>query len=104
MPRRWRAEDCSSTGSAYQMNTGETSLHVSRARNISSVISINPMIVLTVVGVWRAREDASSGVSGSGHARAMRETRKLYMEWKVERLKLFVGDNALHWKIVKWQD
>jgi hypothetical protein len=71
---------------------------------ISSVRPINPKIVLTVVGVWRAREDASSGVTGSGHAQAMRETWKLYTEWKVERLKLAVGVNALHWEIIKWQD
>lgn len=61
-------------------------------------------IVLTLPGVWRAREDASSGVKGAGHAQAMRETRKLYLEWKVERLKLIVGENDLHWELTQWQD
>ncbi|MCJ1243750.1 hypothetical protein MMC30_000947 [Trapelia coarctata] len=54
--------------------------------------------------IWRAREDASSGAMGAGHAQAMRETRKLYLEWKVERLKLIVGENALDWEITQWQD
>lgn len=62
------------------------------------------MIMLTLGGIWRARKDASSGVKGAGHAQAMRETRKLYVEWKVERLKLVVGENALDWDITQWQD
>ena len=60
--------------------------------------------LLTIAGIWRTREDAKRAGSGPGHAQAMKATSSLYTEWKVERLKLVVGEGARDWHIVKWQD
>ena len=55
-------------------------------------------------GVWRELEDAKRGSQGEGHRRAVRSTSKLYTEWKVERLKLSIGENAQHLEITDWMD
>ena len=57
---------------------------------------------LIAIGIWRSRDDACNGGSGAGHTQAMRETIKLYTEWKVERLNLIIGGGVRHWNIVEW--
>ncbi|MCJ1403592.1 hypothetical protein MMC11_006815 [Xylographa trunciseda] len=52
--------------------------------------------------IWRSRDDARRGGSGEGHVRAMRETFKLYTEWKVERLNFIIGEGVRDWNIVEW--
>ena len=55
-------------------------------------------------GVWRELEDAKRGSQGEGHRQAVRSTSKLYTEWKVERLRLSIGENAQHLEITDWID
>ena len=57
---------------------------------------------LTGVGIWRAPGDAKRGGTGPGHRQAMRETRALYLEWKIEQLALVIGPDAFTWGIVDW--
>lgn len=54
--------------------------------------------------VWRNRDDARRGGAGPGHADAMREARRIYTEWKVERLALVVSPGAAEWRIEEWVD
>ncbi|KAF3935089.1 hypothetical protein ABW19_dt0201694 [Dactylella cylindrospora] len=54
--------------------------------------------------VWRHRDDAKRGGSGPGHVRAMEAVRGIYLEWRVERLKLIIEDNAAAWSIERWVD
>ncbi|KAL8866891.1 MAG: hypothetical protein Q9174_006016, partial [Haloplaca sp. 1 TL-2023] len=54
--------------------------------------------------IWRHRADASVGSSGDGHKAAMRATINMYSEWKIERLKLVIGDNVRRWELVPWTD
>ncbi|KAK6515529.1 hypothetical protein TWF506_007861 [Arthrobotrys conoides] len=54
--------------------------------------------------IWRHRDDAKLGGGGPGHVRAMEAVRNIYLEWRVERLKLVVEDNASEWSIDKWVD
>ncbi|KAI5800075.1 hypothetical protein EDC01DRAFT_648830 [Geopyxis carbonaria] len=54
--------------------------------------------------LWRNREDAKIGGAGPDHARAMREVRELYLEWRVERLRLVIDENAKGFQIIKWVD
>ncbi|EPS36727.1 hypothetical protein H072_9704 [Dactylellina haptotyla CBS 200.50] len=54
--------------------------------------------------VWRHRDDAKKGGAGPGHVRAMEAVRNIYLEWRVERLKLTVEDDASAWSIGKWVD
>ena len=60
-------------------------------------------ILLMIIGVWREHEDAKRGSRGERHRRAAEATSKLYTEWKVERMKLVVGDGVKHWEIVEWK-
>ncbi|KAK6356450.1 hypothetical protein TWF718_000809 [Orbilia javanica] len=54
--------------------------------------------------IWRHRDDAKLGGGGPGHVRAMEAVRNIYLEWRVERLKLVVEENASEWSIGKWVD
>jgi len=54
--------------------------------------------------IWRNREDAKIGGAGPGHARAMEAVRGIYLEWRVERLKLVIEEDAASWGIEKWVD
>ncbi|KAK6363695.1 hypothetical protein TWF730_001115 [Orbilia blumenaviensis] len=54
--------------------------------------------------IWRHRDDAKLGGGGPGHVRAMEAVRNIYLEWRVERLKFTVEDNASGWSIGKWVD
>ena len=58
---------------------------------------------LTEIGIWREQADARGGSRGSGHRRAVEATSKLYTEWKVERMKLVVGDGVEQWDLVEWK-
>lgn len=55
-----------------------------------------------VSGIWRDQEDARCGGMGPDHRQAVRETRGLYLEWHIERLRLTVGANASSWSISDW--
>ncbi|KAL9101096.1 MAG: hypothetical protein Q9163_003611 [Psora crenata] len=52
--------------------------------------------------VWRKYEDARPASIGPGHKAAMRATMNLYTEWRIERLKLTIEDNAAGWSIEEW--
>lgn len=54
--------------------------------------------------VWRNQEDAKIGSVGEAHRRAAGATRFLYTEWRIERLKLLIKDDAADWEITKWVD
>ncbi|KAF3929303.1 hypothetical protein AA313_de0208124 [Arthrobotrys entomopaga] len=54
--------------------------------------------------IWRHRDDAKKGGAGPGHVRAMEAVRNIYIEWRVERLKLVIEDDASSWSISKWVD
>ncbi|KAL8968197.1 MAG: hypothetical protein Q9183_002576 [Haloplaca sp. 2 TL-2023] len=54
--------------------------------------------------IWRRRADASVGSSGDGHKAAMRATINMYSEWKIERLKLVIGDDVERWELTPWTD
>ncbi|KAK6495350.1 hypothetical protein TWF481_003374 [Arthrobotrys musiformis] len=54
--------------------------------------------------IWRHRGDAKIGGGGPGHVRAMEAVRNIYLEWRVERLKLIVEDDASEWRIEDWVD
>ncbi|KAF3199629.1 hypothetical protein TWF679_001248 [Orbilia oligospora] len=54
--------------------------------------------------IWRHRDDAKLGGGGPGHVRAMEAVRNIYLEWRVERLKLVVEHDASEWSIGKWVD
>ena len=53
-------------------------------------------------GIWRSPEDAKLGGQGPGHRQAMKETQRLYLEWKIEQLALMIGPDAATWDIVDW--
>jgi len=50
-------------------------------------------------GIWNTGEDAKRGGRGEGHREAARATVKLYSEWRVERLRFEIGENAEQWSI-----
>lgn len=52
--------------------------------------------------VWRSQEDARIGSIGEAHRRAAGAARKLYTEWRIERLKLTIQDGATEWEIGDW--
>ncbi|KAI9851817.1 MAG: hypothetical protein M1838_002675 [Thelocarpon superellum] len=54
--------------------------------------------------VWRERNDARQGSKGDGHRRAVLATQGLYTEWKLERLRLTIHDDARAWDIAEWED
>ncbi|QIW95981.1 hypothetical protein AMS68_001499 [Peltaster fructicola] len=54
--------------------------------------------------LWRARQDASLGGVGPGHAAAMLAARNMYDEWLVERLKLTVDASLGTWSFTPWVD
>lgn len=54
--------------------------------------------------VWRDYEDSKRGSAGKGHRQAAKETRVLYTEWKIDRLRLQVDEDAKAWSIVDWID
>ena len=55
------------------------------------------------IGVWNKFEDAQRGGRGEGHREAAKATANMYLEWKVERLGLEIGENANHWSIREWE-
>ena len=57
---------------------------------------------LTAIGVWRDSTDAKRGSGGPGHGRASAATRKLYEEWRVERIGLKVHDSVGGWELTEW--
>ena len=59
---------------------------------------------LMFVGVWREQADAKRGSQGEGHRQSVRFTSKLYTEWRVERLKLVIGENGKSLEITDWED
>ena len=59
---------------------------------------------LILTGVWREQADAKRGSQGEGHRQSVRSTSKLYTEWKVERLRLLIGENGQHLEITDWKD
>ena len=70
---------------------------------------MNVRIRLTIsTGVWRKQADARPGSAGAGHKTAIRATISMYMEWKVERLKLVVMGDGLggvrDWSITNWEE
>ena len=56
-----------------------------------------------MAGIWRDTSDAKRGGSGPGHRQAMRETRSLYLEWRIEQLALTIGPDAATWEIAEWK-
>lgn len=54
--------------------------------------------------VWRTLEDARIGSVGEAHRRAAGAARSLYTEWRIERLKLLIKDDAAAWEITQWVD
>lgn len=55
-------------------------------------------------GIWRQQSDARPASVGPGHKAAMRATVSMYSEWKIERLKLEIGEGVNEWSIVPWKD
>ena len=49
------------------------------------------------LGLWRNAENAKGGGRGPGHQEAMRHTRRMFSEWKVEQRKLVVADDVAAW-------
>jgi hypothetical protein len=49
-------------------------------------------------------EDARIGSVGEAHRRAAGAARSLYTEWRIERLKLLIKDDAADWEITPWVD
>ena len=43
------------------------------------------------------------GGRGEGHREAARATINLYSEWRVERLRLEIGDSVEDWSIREWE-
>lgn len=43
-------------------------------------------------------------VTIQGHVKAMQHVRGFYLEWRVERLRLVVGEGAKEWDIVNWAE
>ena len=56
------------------------------------------------LGIWRNQADARPASMGAGHKAAMRATISLYSEWKIERLKLEIGERVNKWNVVEWED
>ncbi|KAE8452374.1 hypothetical protein EG329_001074 [Mollisiaceae sp. DMI_Dod_QoI] len=54
--------------------------------------------------VWRNAEDARRGSVGVAHKKAAGATRLLYTEWKIERLRLTINDDATDWEITEWNE
>jgi hypothetical protein len=54
--------------------------------------------------VWRSPHDARIGSLGEAHRKAAGATRFLYTEWKIERLRLTIKDDAKEWAISEWTD
>ncbi|EPE36651.1 hypothetical protein GLAREA_08814 [Glarea lozoyensis ATCC 20868] len=54
--------------------------------------------------VWRSPHDARVGSVGEAHRKAAGATRSLYTEWKIERLRLLIKDDAQDWEISEWVD
>ena len=57
-----------------------------------------------LIGVWRRYEDARPGSAGPGHKAAIKATRELYTEWRIERLRLVIEDGVAGWRIEEWVD
>ncbi|KAL8819502.1 MAG: hypothetical protein Q9191_007722 [Dirinaria sp. TL-2023a] len=53
--------------------------------------------------VWDTREDAARAGGGQAHREAAKKTEKLYSEWRMERLRLDIGDDADQWSIQAWE-
>lgn len=54
-------------------------------------------------GVWDKREDATRAGGGEGHREAAKKTANLYSEWRIERLRFEIEDNAEQWSIQEWE-
>ncbi|TVY20050.1 UPF0643 protein PB2B2.08 [Lachnellula arida] len=54
--------------------------------------------------VWRSLHDARVGSVGEAHRQAAGAARQLYSEWKIERLRLLIKDDAKEWEINQWVD
>lgn len=54
--------------------------------------------------VWRCLQDAKVGSVGEAHRQAAGAARQLYTEWKIERLRLLIKDDAKEWEINQWVD
>ncbi|TVY25797.1 UPF0643 protein [Lachnellula hyalina] len=54
--------------------------------------------------VWRNLHDARVGSVGEAHRKAGGAARQLYTEWKIERLRLLIKDDAKEWEISQWVD
>ncbi|TVY88455.1 UPF0643 protein [Lachnellula willkommii] len=52
--------------------------------------------------VWRSLHDAKIGSVGEAHRQAAGAARQLYSEWKIERLRLLIKDDAKEWEISQW--
>lgn len=55
-------------------------------------------------GIWRQQSDARPASGGPGHKAAQRATLSMYSEWRIERLKLEIGDRVDERSIVAWED
>ncbi len=56
------------------------------------------------VGIWRTQSDARPVSAGPDHRAAARAIVSMYIEWRIERLKLEVGDDVDEWSISQWED
>ena len=55
-------------------------------------------------GIWRSQADVKPASIGPGHKAAIRETRDLYTEWKIERLRFVIEEGVKGWRIEEWGD
>lgn len=54
--------------------------------------------------IWRSQEDARKGGIGPAHRKAAGAARSLYSFWKIDRLKLTIGDGIKSWAITAWEE
>lgn len=54
------------------------------------------------LGIWRAQIDVAPACKGTGHKEAMSKTRDMYLEWRVERLRFTIEDDAKGWSMENW--
>ncbi|KAK4244877.1 hypothetical protein C7999DRAFT_34750 [Corynascus novoguineensis] len=54
--------------------------------------------------IWRSQEDARKGGIGPAHRKAAGAARHLYSFWKIDRMKLTVGDGIEDWSITTWDE
>ncbi|KAG9244921.1 hypothetical protein BJ878DRAFT_420344 [Calycina marina] len=52
--------------------------------------------------VWRSTHDARIGTVGPAHKIAAGAARNHYTEWKIERLRLSIKNDAREWSITNW--